>query len=77
MKHAIEELNALLETWGPQKSEEWNKDLQNAVGYLEDISQEPFDPNSFTPPAQEDDDLGELDPSAACKLDNPDCESCQ
>ena len=25
----------------------------------------------------EDDDLGELDPAAACSVDNPECESCQ
>lgn len=24
-----------------------------------------------------DEDLGELDPSAACRVDNPECESCQ
>ena len=36
------------------------------------------DPNTPIPQAADlDDDLGELDLTKACGLDNPDCESCQ
>lgn len=130
MKHAINELKALLDTWGPQKDASWIRDIEDALDYIQE-AQEYLD--SDTPVglssqvirkldarryeeqhradmaetnggseeqqltqeqiaqayaeaagvpvvgfAQEiDDDLGELDPSAACDLSKEGgCESC-
>lgn len=111
MKHAIAELKALLDTWGPQKSEDWNKDIKVAIRSLEyrggfgdehhrsDMAQTNVEEANagVVPTAAEfidsrsnlgvvlgvgpggiDDDLGELDPSAACDLSKEGgCESCQ
>lgn len=115
MKHAINELQALLDTWGGQKEQSWNDSINDAINVLEaeqhraDMAETSREENANggpddAEPTQEqiaqayaeaagvpvgcsvdaikkasqdiEYDIGELDASKACKLDNPDCESC-
>lgn len=90
MKHAINELKALLDTWVSQKDNEWLSDIGYSIVVLEKLNEQKWKTVQTQKGIEEDgrivdvsqnsldDDLGELDPSKACDLSKEGgCESCQ